>query len=89
MYAKIYELIKLFQFFSQTFSCNMDSNVYKQIIERCIFPFSLEHFNYDMKLHQDNDTKHNSKICKTALLDANIEWINFIKKSKLLIFSSV
>jgi hypothetical protein len=32
-----------------------------------------------MKLHQDNDTKHNSNICNRALKDNKFEWVKFKK----------
>ena len=29
-----------------------------------------------MSLHQDNDPKHNSKICQAALENLDINWVN-------------
>jgi hypothetical protein len=54
----------------------MDSEFYREIIKEHLFPFIGKKFNYQAKLHQDNDTKHNSKICSDALKDLNINWVN-------------
>ena len=32
-------------------------------------------FDFDCILHQDNDGKHTSKLCKEALKEANINWV--------------
>ena len=32
-------------------------------------------FDFDCILHQDNDGKHTSKLCKEALKQANINWL--------------
>ena len=50
--------------------------MYKDIIEKYVFPSAEEKFNGNMKLHQDNDSKHISKICVKSLQDLNINWVN-------------
>ncbi len=66
----------------QTFKCNMDSEFYREVINDHLFPFIGKKFNYDAKLHQDNDTKHNSKICTDALKNLNINWVNHLYSFK-------
>lgn len=57
------------------FKQNMDSHVYCSIIYRYLYPFMAEHDDKICFLHQDNDTKHNSKLCRLALEQRNIEWV--------------
>ena len=45
----------------------MDSEFYREILNGYLFPFFAKNFNYEANLHQDNDTKHKSKICVDAL----------------------
>ena len=40
-----------------------------------MYPFVAKSFNYNAKLHQDNDPKHSSVLCRTTLKEANIEWV--------------
>jgi hypothetical protein len=54
----------------------MDSEFYREIINEHLFLFIGKKFNYQAKLHQDNDTKHKSKICSDALKDLSINWVN-------------
>jgi hypothetical protein len=44
----------------------MDSHFYREVRNDHLFPFVGEKFNYEVNLHQGNDTKHNSKICADA-----------------------
>ena len=53
----------------------MNSEFYREIINDFLFPFVGKKFNYDAKLHQDNDTKHKSKIFINALKHYNINWV--------------
>ena len=53
----------------------MDSHFYREVIKDHLFPFDGEKFNYEVNLHQDNDTKHTSKICADALKNLNIIWV--------------
>jgi hypothetical protein len=53
----------------------MDSEFYREIINSHLFPFVGKKFNYAAKLHQDNDSKHKSKICVDALKGCNINWV--------------
>ena len=60
--------------------------MYQNIFENVILPFSVEKFDHRMILHQDNDSKHSSKICQDSLNDLKIPWVNRIKKmNKILI----
>ena len=49
--------------------------MYKQIIEIIFTPFKAENYAVLMNLHQDNDIKHNSNICKAALELHDINWV--------------
>jgi len=53
----------------------MNAEMYRQIIEEHIFPFCAHHYNYGANLHQDNDSKHISRLCQNALKDLNINWV--------------
>jgi hypothetical protein len=53
----------------------MNSVLYKEIIERVIFPFSIEKFNGQMNLHQDNDPKHTSKLCIQTMEAFRVNWV--------------
>ena len=55
----------------------MDSEFYQEVIKDYLFPFIGEKFNYKAKLHQDNDTKHKSRICTEVLQDLDIDWVKF------------
>ena len=73
--------IKIFIFmFIKTFKHNMDSKTYYEIINDYIFNFMAINFNFSGNLHQDNDSKHSSLLCRTALEDLNINWVP-IKKT--------
>lgn len=53
----------------------MDKFIYKEIIYDYLFPCIGELYNYRGRFHQDNDPKHNSKLCREALADCGIEWV--------------
>ena len=53
----------------------MDKEVYAEIIKKYIFPFAGNMYNYQIELHQDNDSKHTSSVCKNLLQELNINWI--------------
>jgi hypothetical protein len=53
----------------------MNSEFYREIINDYLFPFVGKKLNYRANLHQDNDTKHKSKICIDALNKYNINWV--------------
>lgn len=61
----------------QVFNCNMDSELYKQIIEDYMFSFIASKYNYTAVIHQDNDTKHSSLICRDALNNLGLIWVYF------------
>lgn len=42
----------------------MDQEIYRDIIYEYLFPFMAEKHNYLAVLHQDNDPKHTSRMCK-------------------------
>jgi hypothetical protein len=72
-----YRKIKFCLFFvgNKMFTCNLDQHLYKDIINEYLFPFVAEKYNYKVTLHQDNDPKHNSKLCKETLVNNNIKWV--------------
>jgi hypothetical protein len=51
--------------------------MYKDIITKVMFPFIAERYDYTVNLHQDNDSKHKSKVCTEALKNLGINWVNF------------
>jgi hypothetical protein len=63
----------------QAFNYNMNSKVYKNIINNHLAPYCNEKFKRKTKLHQDNDSKHASKICTQALRNVNIKWVTLIQ----------
>ena len=67
----------------------MDSEVYHKIITDFMYPFILENCENSIKLHQDNDPKHCSRRCVSALNNLGINWVFlnseviFVLKNKL------
>jgi hypothetical protein len=57
------------------FKENMDSEVYAEILYRYLIPFTSSS-DISFNLHQDNDTKHSSKLCTEILKKFNIPWVN-------------
>ena len=55
--------------------------MYREIINDHLFPFVAQTHKYKAKLHQDNDRKHSSAICTSALKNLNIQWIKSPPKS--------
>jgi hypothetical protein len=53
----------------------MDRFLYREIPKQRLLPFIAKKFNYKAILHQDNDSKHSSRICINALKDMNIPWV--------------
>ena len=60
------------------FEQNMDSNLYHEILVFDFFPFMAAHFDFDCVLHQDNDAKHGSKLCRDILKNNQIKWVCII-----------
>jgi hypothetical protein len=60
----------------------MNKEMYLEIIANFLVPYCAEHFNVtDAILHQDNDPKHTSVICREALNNIGINWIKSPAKS--------
>ncbi|CAF0988238.1 unnamed protein product [Brachionus calyciflorus] len=57
------------------------SNLYRQILSDYLIPFGELKFDSDFKLHQDNDPKHSSVLCKSFLALNEINWIKSPPKS--------
>ena len=54
----------------------MDRYLYRDILVFDFFPFMAGAYNdFDCYLHQDNDGKHASKLCRDVLNDNNINWV--------------
>jgi ubiquitin-protein ligase len=53
----------------------MDSKLYRELLVNSVFPLAAKGFNFNCSIHQDNDSKHSSQICKQILDDFNIEWV--------------
>ena len=53
----------------------MDALLYRDILVFDFFPFMAAKFNFDCILHQDNDGKHASNLCKAILKDNDINWV--------------
>lgn len=64
----------------KVFQQNMDGPLYRDILAFDFFPFMAAKFDFDCILHQDNDSKHGSKLCKAILKDNNIKWVFFNNK---------
>jgi hypothetical protein len=60
----------------------MDEKLYKEIILCFLFPTMANQYDFDCIFHQDNDPKHNSKLCKSVLKDNNINWVKNYKFNK-------
>jgi hypothetical protein len=56
----------------------MDSEFYSEIIRTNLIPYCLEKYDLNCVLHQENDTKHNSLICRELLEQVGLQWV--IKK---------
>ena len=59
----------------KVFEQNMDAALYRDILVFDFFPFMAAKYNFDCVLHQDNDGKHASKLCKAVLTENNINWV--------------
>jgi hypothetical protein len=59
----------------------MDALLYREIMADYLLPFMAQKYNMDCYLHQDNDPKHTSKICKDFLRINGIKWITSPAKS--------
>ena len=59
----------------------MNSKIYREIINDQLFPFVAQNYDYKAKLHQDNDSKHSSRICSDALKNWDIQWVKSPPKS--------
>ena len=58
------------------FTNNMDSNIYLEIMLDKLVPFIYGKYpDSFVILHQDNDPKHSSNICKKFLRDNDIKWV--------------
>ena len=56
--------------------------MYLEILATFLVPYCAEHFNLtDAILHQDNDPKHTSVICKQTMNNIGINWIKSPAKS--------
>ena len=61
------------------FTNNMDALHYRQIICDFLFPFIAANYSiYEVVLHQDNDPKHSSLLCKGILEINGVNWVNFL-----------
>ena len=49
--------------------------MYTEIINKVMTPFVRKTFNENVQLHQDNDPKHNSKLCQEFYSRNQINWI--------------
>ena len=56
------------------FTNNIDRFGYKEIILRYLYPIILEKYDGRCILHQDNDGKHSSYLCRAILERYNIMW---------------
>lgn len=45
-------------------------------------PFLSVNYPNSGRLHQDNDAKHNSKLCKKAMYELGINWVSSISINK-------
>jgi len=60
----------------------MNSPLYQEILIDFLAPYCAEHFQVsDVVLHQDNDPKHTSILCRKTLSRCGIRWIKSPSKS--------
>jgi len=57
------------------FSKNLTKEGYEVIIKDYLAPFMANHPMDDVRLIQDNDRKHSSELCISALAENNIQWV--------------
>ena len=53
----------------------MDKYLFRDILVFELFPFMAAKYSLDSVLHQDNDAKHISGLCKAILIENNINWV--------------
>ena len=59
----------------------MDAVIYAAILQNYLMPFAANSFGgVDVQLHQDNDTKHHTKLCRDVLDSFDIQWVCKIRK---------
>ncbi|CAF1083718.1 unnamed protein product [Brachionus calyciflorus] len=63
------------------FKENMDSQMYTEILGDFLFPFGARMYDFHFNLHQDNDPKHNSLLCRNFLDLNGVSWIKSPPKS--------
>jgi len=56
------------------FTNNLNRFGYKEIILKYLYPFILDKYDGNCILHQDNDCKHNSALCRGILERYGINW---------------
>ena len=73
--------MNLCQFFSilthcafVTFTNNMNQFNYLEILAKYFLPFAISRFGDNFILHQDNDPKHTSHICRDFLENNSVLW---------------
>lgn len=62
------------------FTQNMDALLYNEIIETFFVPFTAANYGFYSFVHQDNDSKHKSNLCRNTLDNYNLIWV--YKKQK-------
>lgn len=55
----------------------MNKEIYEDIIYRYLLPYAGANYSADadVVVHQDNDSKHTSYLCKKALERINVKWV--------------
>ena len=59
----------------------MDENLYKELIHDYLFPMMANFYEFNCVVHQDNDPKHNSKLCKEVFSKNNIKRVSQVFKN--------
>jgi hypothetical protein len=54
----------------------MNKEMYLEILVDQLIPFAEGRFGSDWVLHQDNDPKHTSQLCRNFLHDEKVLWVS-------------
>jgi hypothetical protein len=58
------------------FTNNMNKEMYLEILNDQLIPFAEGRYGSDWVLHQDNDPKHTSQLCRNFLHDEKVLWVS-------------
>ena len=71
------------------FTSNLNQRSYLQIIIDTLLPWAIGRFGADWILHQDNDPKHTSRLCREFLIFERVLWVRSLKSFILKTFNKL